>query len=117
MLLALVFLLACGKPSAAKVDAAIADCRLRARASGSDYAAAFQVCLIDYAKLGRELAAQLGTAEDWHMRSMGEETLEQRWRDYAIYTSYLRLSRFKGADSAWIEKTIARDSSALATIP
>jgi len=105
------------RPSPARLEMAISDCRVRARAGAGDYDAAFQVCLTDQAKLGHQLAQDFGTAEGWRMRALGQETLSMRWSNYAVYTSYMRLARFHGADSIWLEKTITTDSTALASIP
>jgi hypothetical protein len=110
----LLALAAC-RPSPAHLDAAIQDCRTRARAGAGDYAAAFEVCLVDHAKLDREVATNLGTGEDWRARAIEADDREERWRDYAIYTASMRLTRFKGVDSSWIEQTIRRDSTSLAS--
>lgn len=101
---------ACGAPSPAKLDAAIDDCRTRAKAAAGDYGAAYQVCLVDQHHFAPELAKRLGTAETNRQWSSLGETAEDRWGRFGIYAGYLRLARFNGIDSQWIERTIRRDS-------
>ena len=106
-----VFILAsCGKPTPKKLSDAIDDCRIRAKATGGDYSAAFKVCLMDRHNVERKLADLLGEAEYWRDLMTYQRTAQERAESFKLYKTAMFLAQVRGADKAWVDSTVRRDS-------